>query len=121
MNRHARTWTKDELHTQRTRFEADFVAEQKRNSSTDEYIFLVLQQSPCGDYRTTYVHGRWQGWLAAKADEPVLDLLEALQQAKMGLEAHLEYVTGKEDCNLWTPTVFTLDKINAAIAKTTGA
>jgi hypothetical protein len=69
-------------------FEANYTAWQKGKGSTDEYIYLTLQRQANGDYNTTSVDGRWQGWVAAKRD---MDLQndakdEALRLARQSLE-----------------------------------
>jgi hypothetical protein len=48
------------------------------------------------------------------------ELLDALELAKKGLEAHVEYARGKEDYELFTATVFAMQTIDAAIAKAKG-
>lgn len=58
----------------RPSFEANYSAWQKSQGASEEYIFLSLQRRGDGEYSTTYVNGRWHGWIAAKLEastEPV--------------------------------------------------
>jgi hypothetical protein len=47
-------------------------------------------------------------------------LLEALQLARAGLDAHMSYGRGKEDYNMFHASVFTLEKIDSVIKKALG-
>jgi hypothetical protein len=69
-------------------FEAAYTASQKGNGLPDEYIFLTLQRQANGDYSTTFVDGRWHGWVAAKREQILENATkdEALQLARQALE-----------------------------------
>ena len=59
-----------DVEAERREFEADYTVNQQREGANSEYIFLSLQRRGDGEYSTTYVNGRWHGWLAARSAAP---------------------------------------------------
>lgn len=89
-----------------------FVQEQQNGTS------YMLDED--GDYVALLYSDHPQGAKLASLMASAPELMEALELAKAGLEAHVEWARGKEDYQLFTTTVFALQAIDEAIAKAKG-